>query len=458
MLIRLLGIALAAWVMAGEAAFAQPTRPSVLLISIDGLRPDLVLDGGRHGVDLANIRQIFVGKGAHAPKGMTSVDPSLTYPNHQALITGTYPATNGIATNALFDPTGKLDGAWHWWASSKVPTLWTLAADRGYLSVNVGFPTSGGVPMDINIPDFWRFGTTLDDDILNMVATPPGLVREMLAATGITGYPGDAFDLASDRKRHAGMTWVLENKVAPQIGERPFFMTGYYASYDYDAHEHGTFSAEALANAVAIDQMVGELVAKAEAISSGNIVVALVSDHGFLDIERQVRPNVKLREAGLVQVDTDGKVAEWQAWSQRAGGMAQILVKNPDDLDARNKLESVLAALKEEPDSGVADVLSGQQIATLKTFPEASYVLVMKPGVEPRDEYSGDYLSPKLGQKATHGFRAEMPEMKASLFIKGPGVQPGRMLDNAQMVDVAPTLAYLMRVTMPTAEGVNLLE
>lgn len=444
----LLGSALALPALAADG-------PSVLLISVDGLRPDLVLDGSAHGTDLASIRANFVAQGAYAPEGMVSVTPSLTYPNHQAMITGTFPATNGTVGNAVFDPTGVHDGAWAWWASAAVPTLWQVAHAGGYLSVNVGFPTSGGVPMDINIPDFWRDGTPLDDQILNMVSTPPGIVRSMLAATGITGYPGDAYDIASDRKRLAGMLWVLENEVAPK--HEPFFMTGYFGLYDHDAHDHGPFSPEALGSAKEIDAMVGEVVTAARKAAGGDLVVVLASDHGFMSIDKQVRPNVALREAGLIALDANGKISSWKAYFQRAGGMGQVRLAAPSDTETRRAVEAVLAKLAADPESGVEEVLDRKGIAALHTFPDADYLLVMKAGVEPRDDVDGPYVAPKLGQAATHGFRSDLPEMKASLFMSGPGVPTGPVLDGAAMVDVAPTLATLMGLSLPTAEGVNLL-
>lgn len=448
-------VALALLLALPQTAAAQSERPNVLVISVDGLKPDLVLEGDRHGIELANIRGLFLEKGAFPPSGMRSVTPSLTYPNHQALITGTHPATNGTVGNAVFDPEGVHDGAWQWWASAKVPTLWAIADAGGYFVANVGFPTSGGVIMDVNLPDFWRDSTVLDDEVLNMVATPPGFVREMLAATEITAYPGDAFDLASDRKRHLGMMWVLDNKVATADG--PFFMTGYYASYDHDAHDYGVYSPEALASATAIDAMVGELVARASAIAQGNLVVVLASDHGFLDLTRQVRPNVRLQQAGLIQTDDAGKVTGWQAYFQRAGGMGHVRLGDPADGALFARVETLLKELDADPESGVAEVLSGEGIAALKSFPQAQFVLIMEPGVEPRDNVTGDYVAPELGQMATHGFLSDMPDMKASLFIAGPGVPAGSLPEDAAMIDVAPTLAAIMGLEMPTAEGRNLL-
>lgn len=108
----------------------QTSRPSVLLISVDALKPEFVFEQERLGIKLPNITKYFVEKGLTAPKGMKSVFPTFTYPCHQSMITGTNPATHGIVNNGIYDPTGAHRGAWHWFANTKVLTLWE-GAKRG---------------------------------------------------------------------------------------------------------------------------------------------------------------------------------------------------------------------------------------------------------------------------------------------------------------------------------------
>ena len=81
-------------------------RPSVLLVSIDALKPEFVLEQQRLGIQLPTITHYFVENGMVARNGMKSVFPTFTYPCHQSIITGTRPATHGIVNNGIFDPTG----------------------------------------------------------------------------------------------------------------------------------------------------------------------------------------------------------------------------------------------------------------------------------------------------------------------------------------------------------------
>jgi arylsulfatase A-like enzyme len=48
--------------------------------------------------------------------------------------------------------------------------------------------------------------------------------------------------------------------------------------------------------------------------------------------------------------------------------------------------------------------------------------------------------------------------MNSSLVITGPGVPAGRSLGIVDMRDIAPTLAALLGVRLPSAEGRDLLQ
>ncbi len=90
-------------------------------------------------------------------------------------------------------------------------------------------------------------------------------------------------------------------------------------------------------------------------------------------------------------------------------------------------------------------------------FPEAAYVLVSKKGYELRDDVDGEYCRTRVTQKAQHGYSEEFPEMRASFMITGAGIEKGNV-ENARLIDVAPTLAAIMGARLPDAQGVNLLK
>jgi len=92
------------------------------------MRPDAILDAARHGLKVPNLRA-FIADGAYAT-GVHGVLPTLTYPSHMTLMTGTSPAKhwNLRQHDVRSLPAGNEHG-WYWYAEdARVATLWTAAA------------------------------------------------------------------------------------------------------------------------------------------------------------------------------------------------------------------------------------------------------------------------------------------------------------------------------------------
>ena len=431
-------------------------RPSVLLISVDALKPDYVFEQERLGVKLPAITRYFLEGGRTAKEGMKSVFPTFTYPCHQSMITGTNPAVHGIVNNGIFDPTGDHLGAWHWFANTRVKTLWQAAKECGYWSASVAFPTSVGADGDFVAPEFWWDGSALDSRFIDAVARPQGLIREMEEEIGTYAGGLDLSD-AGDAQRGKAAMWMLKHKLVPVVKEKPFFLSAYFASFDESAHQNGVYSPEARASLEKIDAMVGELIEEAGRITGGNLVVCVVSDHGSINNTHNISPNILLKKAGLIETDEAGKVISWKAFGQRAGGTAEIRLADPSDREAADALRQVMDQLLADPESGILEVLDAEQARARGGFPEAAYVLVSKKGYELRDDVDGDYCRTRLTQKAQHGYSEEFPEMRASFMIAGTGIGTGNVED-ANLIDVAPTLAAIMGAALPDAQGRDLLK
>lgn len=431
-------------------------RPSVLLVSIDALKPEFVFEQERLGVRLPNITRYFVENGLTAREGSKSVFPTFTYPCHQSMITGTNPAVHGIINNGIFDPLGQHKGAWYWFANDKVKTLWEAARDGGYCSASVAFPTSVAAKGDYIAPEFWWDGSAIDSRFIDAVAKPQGLILEMEQDIGTYAGGLDLSD-AGDVQRGKAAMWMLKNKLAPQIAEKPFFMSAYFASLDESAHQNGVYSKEAAASLEKIDGMLGELIQEAQRVTDGDLVVCVVSDHGTLDNTHNISPNILLKKAGLIQTDENGAVVSWRAFSQRAGGTAEIRLADSNDTEAVERLKEIVEQLKADPDSGIMDVVDSEGAKKRGGFPNAAYVLIADKGYEIRDDVDGEYCRTRLTQKAQHGYNEEFPEMRASFMLTGKGIATGN-IENVRLIDVAPTLAGIMGVDLPDAQGRNLLK
>jgi predicted AlkP superfamily pyrophosphatase or phosphodiesterase len=59
--------------------------------------------------------------------------------------------------------------------------------------------------------------------------------------------------------------------------------------------------------------------------------------------------------------------------------------------------------------------------------------------------------------RGMHGYDAAFPEMRSTFLIMGQGVPRSRKLGSIDMRDIAPTLARVLGVSLPDAEGKPLL-
>src|SRR5215470_687651 len=147
------------------------TPPALVMVSVDGLKPEYVTQAEQHGAKVPNLRKMMT-EGMYA-EGVQGVVPTVTYPSHATLITGVWPAKHGIYTNTLFDPLEKGKQAWYWYAEDlKVSTLYDAAREAGRTTASVQWPVTVGAKITWDIPEVWRAGDLNDLKLIHAVATP----------------------------------------------------------------------------------------------------------------------------------------------------------------------------------------------------------------------------------------------------------------------------------------------
>lgn len=425
----------------------QSSAVPVVLISIDGLKPDYVLEADKHRLKIPNLRRLLAD-GAHAT-GVAGVIPTVTYPSHTTMVTGVAPATHGILANSPFDPFSKNLGGWYWYAEDiKAPTLWDAAAKAGLTTASVDWPATVGANITYNIVQYWRADNAEDRKIIRALSTP-GLFAEAEQALG--PYPdGNDYSAAGDTRRAAFNAFVIERK-------RPRFHLCYFGGLDTEEHASGPYSAQTFAALEQIDAAVGTVRAAAERIGGGRAVICVVSDHGFARADKEVNLNSALREAGLIELNEKGAVKRWRAYAWYAGGCAAIMLRDQSDDEARNKVSQLLKRLAGDAASGVANVIDGSAARALGGFPDAAFVAGVRPPYRLGNKLQGP-VTVDARPAGTHGYMPDVKEMDSCFFIAGPGVTHGRNLGRIDMRDIAPTLAGLLGLRLPAAVGRDLLQ
>jgi predicted AlkP superfamily pyrophosphatase or phosphodiesterase len=435
--------------IASQASLANvpAAGPLVLLISVDGMKPEAILDAQSHGLKVPNLRA-FMADGAYASR-VRGVLPTLTYPSHTTLLTGASPARHGIIDNTTFDPLLRNAQGWYWYAEDiKVPTLWDAAGAAHLKTANVYWPVSVGAKVTYNLPQIWRTGT--DDDLkLQRALSTPGLEQELSADLG--RYPGGMQETVADDEIRARFAMRLLEK------KHPSFFTVYLTGLDTEEHASGPFSAKSNETLERLDGVVGSLRAAAEKAAPGRATICVVSDHGFAPIEHDVNLYAAFLDAGLFSVGKDNKVADWKAMLWPAGGSAAVVLADPQDESVRSKVKALLEQLAADPANGIERIWRRDEIEKGRGFPNAEFLISLKIGYETAYSLALPLIT-KPSNLGMHGYVPERSEMRSSFFIVGPRVAKGRSLGEIDMRQIAPTLANILHVHLAAAEmaGVTL--
>jgi predicted AlkP superfamily pyrophosphatase or phosphodiesterase len=337
---------------------------------------------------------------------------------------------------------------WYWYREDiRVPTLWDAAAQAGRTTASIQWPVTVGAHITWNIPEYWRASTPEDAKLLRAVSTP-GLLAE--AQDELGEYRGGTdTSPEGDENRGRYAQWILEKK-------RPALLTLHLTALDHIEHDTGPFSPEAIAVLERLDAVIGNLREAAERLARGRAFIAVVSDHGFAKTDTQLNLFSAFKQEKLFSVDEKGKVADWKAMPWVAGGSAAIVLKDPKDAATLAHVRELLSRLAADPADGIDRVLEADELHRRGGYPPASFLVSLKLGWRTGSTLDGPLLS-KVKVGGTHGELPDLPDLRASFFLIGPGVPAGRSLGLMDMRDVAPTLAHIAGLSLPSADGKNLL-
>jgi predicted AlkP superfamily pyrophosphatase or phosphodiesterase len=436
----------AVFLFAANVLAQEQTAPLLVMISVDGMRPDYITEADAHGAKVPNLRR-FLKEGTYA-EGVVGVVPTVTYPSHTTLVTGVWPAKHGILANTTFDPLQQNQGGWYWYTEDiRVPTLWDVASAAGRTTASIQWPVTVGARITWDIPEFWRASTPDDAKLLRAVSTR-GLLEEARAELG--EYRGGIdTSAAGDENRGRYTEWILEKK-------HPGLLTLHLSSLDHIEHETGPFSPESIAVLESIDTTIGKIRATAERLAPGRTYIAVVSDHGFVRTDAQLNLFPLFRDAKLISVNEKGKITDWKAMPWVTGGSAAIVLRDPGDSETLVQVRELLAKVASDPANGVDRILEADELHKRGGYPTASFFVGLKPGWRTGATADGPVLS-KIKVGGTHGAMPDLPDLRASFFLVGPGVPSGKSLGTIDMRDVAPTLAHEVGLSMASADGKNLL-
>ena len=400
---------------------------------------------------LPNFKKLME-KASWAQGGMRSVYPSLTYPAHASIITGTAPDIHGIFHNERLD-IGNPKPDWYWYYRDlKVETCLDAARRAGLTTACIGWPCMGGAEnVDYLVPEIWP--KTLEED-------PHPIVLGAASSDPVTRRVIERHLHKLRCTRQPFMDHVMIGCACDLLREcKPDITFIHVAHLDHTRHANGIQNAMVEQALIANDEWLGRLMeATMDAGTYRETNFAVISDHGHLPVRRILNPNIDLVGAGLIRLDASGQVISWDAFCNSASLSSQVVMKDPADTTVRRKLEDVLYALRNDLTSGVESVFTKSECASeYHLTGDFEYVL------EGRNEtaFGNACTGPRVITPDNSDYKfsvtshGHLPSKgpQPVFIISGPDVRENTVIERASILDEAPTFAAMMGFTMPQATG-----
>lgn len=423
---------------------AEPAKDQhVILVSIDGFPAYLWHDPT---LMVPNLRKLAAG-GASA-KALTVSNPSITWINHTTLVTGVEPRKHGVLFNGLLVRKDGVPPVIEQWADKSrmvfVPTLYDVAHQAGLTTAESDWVAITN-PGTIN----WSFAELPKPD--------DAVVKEMIAAGVATEEEIGWMQMGPNRK---GVPFLdsMWTRAAIHMFEthRPNLLLYHTLNTDYSHHMHGPRSGPGFSALELADRLLGDLI---DAVDRSGLrektTIVVATDHGFKKVTQFVQPNVALKKAGLAR-GLGPTVSSCDAYVMAQGGMAFAYVTNP----ARRS--ELLPRLREmfSTMEGIAEVIDGEKGHELgmptpdENTGMGDLILFASEGYAFRKEVTGEeVVVPAVNYGGTHGYPASDPELDGIFIAHGPNIKPGTVVDRVSNLDVAPTLARIMGLTLPEVDG-----
>ena len=427
---------------------SSPAR-HVVLVSIDGFAAFHLDD---ETVDLPNIRALAA---AGVSARSESVFPSLTHPAHTSLITGVQPRLHGVVGNTVVDrTTGRrfhiTNLPRH--ESIQAPTIFDAVHGAGLRTAAFFWPETRDDPaISDNIAEVFDGSGAADGG-----AVPPGLLEELRRA----GVPIDSFAPFYDNPFTQPAADVAMTRAAAHVlkARKPALLALHLLAADKAQHDRGAEHYLSRTALSAADYCVGLL--RQAAIDAGiadRTTFVIVADHGFVTVREEVNLAAILAEPSL-----DGKVrwhpaTHWYVWGELLPSFAQERDGAALErvLDRASKADGVARMVR----PGEFGALGYPEYADNRFVP-GSYLIAgeitTRLAVDRKDVtwQRRTLAEPYHG----HGYFPNHPSMQAALVLSGSGIARGPHIVGAKNIDVAPTIAKLLGVTLPSATGRILTE
>jgi len=404
-------------------ALAQ--RGKVVVISLDGF-PANALDDPK--LPIPTLRKL-IASGTGGP--MQGINPTITWPNHTTMVTGVTADVHGLLLNGAIVRTGawppvKVDPTVDKEKLVRVPTVYDAAHQAGLTTAQVDWVAINNAPTIT-----WAFPET---------ATLTGpLEREMIAKGALT--TADLTDFTKANIIFRDQIWTAAG--AYLIREhKPDLLLFHLLTLDSTQHTYGPKTLAASDAIAFLDGCVAQLVAAVhDAGLDATTTFLVVSDHGFKAFTKEIHAGNAIAAAGL----------DKSVYILPEGGDAFVYIEDPA---AITKTRETLATIE-----GIDHIYGPDDYAALglprpERDPQFGQLyLIAKDGYSFAGTTGGPVTAAALQTGGSHGYLSTDPDLHPIFIASGYGVRKGVNLGLVNNLDIAPTIATLLGIQLPTAKG-----
>ncbi|KRM72640.1 ectonucleotide pyrophosphatase/phosphodiesterase [Lacticaseibacillus brantae] len=415
----------------------------LVVISLDAMgASDLTPDNLAH---LPNLKAI-VDSGAHV-ENVTGIYPTLTYPSHTSIITGTYPKRHGIVNNTKIQPQ-RLSPDWFWYRKDIQATpLYDVARKSGLTTAAFLWPVTAKAKITYNMAEIFPNRIWTNQVLVSMRASSPVWLLNLNRKYG---------HLRQGIQQPYLDDFVTASAVDTILKHQPDLTLIHLVDMDSMRHRYGVESTEAHDALKRHDLRVAKIIqATKDAHVYGDTVFAILGDHYQINVNTMIRLNARFAEKGWLTPTADGLIQpDWQVLAKSADGSTYIYLR--DTIDS----QTVVDAISDIP--GIETIHQQNDFIGRGADPQASLMVEAKAGYYFIDNADGpvtETVNPDdIGQperyRAVHGFDPNKPNYKTTIVYAGPGIKQGITIPSANLVDEGPTFAQILGLEYPvTPDG-----
>ena len=423
---------------------AAKKGPIVVLITFDGF-PARALKDPR--LPMPTLRQLE-SDGAHAD-AMQPINPSVTWPNHTTLITGVNASEHHVMANGLitFPKDGSAPKIMPWVPREELVhahTLYDAAAEKGMTTGQVDWVAIYGAK---NVR--WEFGERPDPQS----AIAKDLVSQhFLTEDEVANFNNESSPAWRDKVWTDAAIDILRRHT-------PNLLLFHLLQTDTLQHEYGPLTPAAYAAYAYADSCLARLIEAARVAGLLNrITFVIASDHGFTSYDHVIRPNIALAQRGLLHSQNGSYHGD--VWFLPEGGEASLYIRNASmSATLVPKLKSYFQNLP-----GVSAVYTNEETQKLglpllgSTDQTPDLYVAAKPGYAFVGGEEGEIEQEVKPARGAHGYLNTEPDMQALFVISGAHVRKGINMGVISNLQIAPTIAKILGISLPDAKQAPLIE